>query len=112
MKKWGRKDQLSSEEIDHIACSNTKHAKAYANIKTHKQGWLYRFITSSRQTAIKKLARWVEFQLKDLVRQHPAYLKDAKHFLKFIEDLNENQGPFKENEIVMVCRDIENFYLK
>ena len=109
MKKWGREHQLSSEEIDYIACSNPKHAKAYTNIKTHKQGWPYRFIISPRQTAIEKLARWarlVEFQFKDS-NTNPAYLKDTKHFLKFIKDLNENQGPFKENEIIMVYRDIE-----
>ena len=37
-------------------------------------------------------------------------MKDTKHFLNFIEDLNENQGPFKKDEIIMIGRDIENFY--
>ena len=37
-------------------------------------------------------------------------MKDTKHFLNFIEDLNENQDPFKKDEIIMVSRDIENFY--
>ena len=37
-------------------------------------------------------------------------MKDTKHFLNFIENLNENQGPFKKDEIIMVSRDIGNFY--
>ena len=49
----------------------------------------------------------MEFQPKDLVRQHPAYLKDTKHFLKFIKNLNEDQGPFKENEIIMVWKQFQ-----
>ena len=30
--------------------------------------------------------------------------------MNFIEEINEEQGPFKENEIIMVNRDIKNFY--
>ena len=80
------------------------------NIKACKENWPYRYIISCNQSAIEKLAQWVEFQLKYLPRQHSTYLKDTKHFLKFIEEINEEQGPFKENEIIMVSRDIKNFH--
>ena len=30
--------------------------------------------------------------------------------MNFIEEINEEQGPFKENVIIMVSRDIKNFY--
>ena len=85
-------------------------AKVYANIKTHKDGWPYRYIVLCNQTVIENLARWVEYQLKYLSRKRSTYLKDTKHFLSFIEDQNEKEGPFKLNEITMVCRDISNFY--
>lgn len=110
VKKWDRREQLGSEETEWIACAKTRPAKVYANIKTHKDTWPYRYIISCNNTAIEKLARWVEFHLKSLARQHPTYLKDTKHFLNFIETYNEEQGPFKENELLMVCRDISNFY--
>ena len=56
------------------------------------------------------MAQWVEYQLKNLARQHPAYLKDTKHLLKFIEDLNDQQGPFQKEQVIMISMDIENFY--
>ena len=71
---------------------------------------MYRYIISCRESVIEKLGRWVEFQLKNLARKHQTYLKDIKHFLNFIEDLNQNQGPFKKDEIIMVSGDIGNFY--
>ena len=110
VKKWEREDQIGEVEIDYTNCCDTNHAKAYANIKTHKQGWPYRYIISCRGSAIEKLGRWVECQLKNPAQKHQTYLKDTKHFLNFIEDLNENQGPFKKDEIIMVSRDTENFY--
>ena len=47
---------------------------------------------------------------KNVAQKHQTYLKDTKHFLNFIEDLNENQGPFKKDEVTMISRDTENFY--
>ena len=68
------------------------------------------YIVSCNNSAIEKLAQWVEYQLKGLTRQHPAYLKDTKHLLKFIEDLNDQQGPFQKEQVITISRDIENFY--
>ena len=88
--KWEREEQIGTEEEEYIICGNTKPAKVYANIKTQNT-WLYRYIVSCNNSAIEKLAQWVEYQLKSLAQQHPAYLKDTKHahLLKFIEDLND-----------------------
>ena len=109
-KKWERREQLGTEEVVWISDVRSLPAKVYANIKTHKDGWPYRYIVSWNQTVIENLARWVEYQLKYLSRKHSTYLKDTKHFLSFIEDLNEKEGPFKPNEITVLCRDISNFY--
>ena len=105
-----REEQLGEEEGNWILCSKTRPTKIYANIKAHTENWPYRYIISCNQSVIEKLAQWVEFQLKYLARQHSTYLKDTKHFLNFTEEINEEQGPFKENEIIMVNRDIKNFY--
>ena len=91
--KWEREEQIGTEEAEYIICGNTKPAKVYANIKTHKKTWPYRYIVSCNNSAIEKLAQLVEYQLKSLAAQHPAYLKATKHLLKFIEDLNDQQGP-------------------
>ena len=105
--KWEREQQIGTEEAEYIICGNTKPAKVYANIKTHKKTWPYRYIVSSNNSAIEKLAQWVEYQLKSLARQHPAHLKDMKHLLKFIED---QQGPFQKEQVIMISKDTEDFY--
>ena len=110
VRKWENQEQLGGEEAEWILSSETRPAKACANIKTHKEEWPYRYIKSCNQTAIEKLARWVEYRLKSLSRQHPTYLRDIKHFLYFLEKLNEEQGPYKMNEITMLCRNVSNFY--
>ena len=65
--KWERVEQIGSEEAEYIICGNTKPAKVYANIKTHKKTWPYRYIVSCNNSAIEKLAQWVEYQLKKSV---------------------------------------------
>ena len=108
--KWEREEKIGTEEAEYIICGNTKPAKVYANNKTHKKTWPYRYIVSCNNSAIEKLAQWVEYQLKSLARQNPEYLKDTKHLLKFIEDLNDQQGPLQKEQVIMISRDIENFY--
>ena len=110
LNKWQKEEQLGEEEKNRILCSKTRPTKTYVNIITHKENWPYRYIISCNQSAIEKLTQWIEFQLKYLARHHSTYLKDIKHFLNFIEEINEEQGPFKKNEIIMVSRDIKNIY--
>ena len=64
--KWEREEQIGTEEAEHIICGNTKPARVYANIKTHKKNWPYRYIVSCNNSAIEKQAQWVEYQLKYL----------------------------------------------
>ena len=42
-----------------IVVDDPKPAKLYANVKIHKENWLYRFIMSFRGTATENLARWL-----------------------------------------------------
>ena len=88
---------------------NPKPAKLYANVKTHKTDWPYRFIMSARGTATENLARWLEFQLKPYARMHEANIKDTKSFLLHLEHLNQTTAPFKEGTKLISC-DIVNYY--
>ena len=49
-----------------------KSGKVYANVKTHKENNPYQFIVSTKGNAIENLARWIEYQLKELSKQHTA----------------------------------------
>ena len=108
--KWHSEEQIGEEEKDWIETGGSKAAKIQGNIKTHKLNWPYRYIISCNGTPIENLAKWVEVYLKSLARQHPAYIKDTGHFLQYIEDLNTLKGPFNTDKILLVARDIQNFY--
>ena len=41
VRKWENQEQLGGEEAEWILSSKTKPANAYANIKTHEEGWPY-----------------------------------------------------------------------
>ena len=88
---------------------NLKPAKLYANVKTHKTDWPYRFIMSARGTATENLARWLEFQLKPYARMHEAYIKDTKSFLLHLEHLNQTRVLLKEGT-KLISWDIVNYY--
>ena len=49
--KWERNEVLTSEEANWVRTDNPKPARLYANVKTHKNGWSFRFILSARGSA-------------------------------------------------------------
>ena len=106
---WRKEEVLSEEEEDWVIVNQPKPARIYANIKTHKKNWPYRFILFSRGSATEKLARWVECNLKDVATRHKAYIRDTKSFLLHLEELYENMAPFAPHTR-MISWDIKNFY--
>ena len=54
--KMVHEESIGEEELSWITCSDTRLGKTYANIKTHKDQWPYRYIISSIGTAIENLA--------------------------------------------------------
>ena len=66
-RKWNLRKNIGEEEYEWITQSGLRPGKTYANIKTHKGGWPYRFIISSIGTPIDNLARWIEFPPKALI---------------------------------------------
>ena len=87
-----------------------KSEKVYAKVKTHKEKNPYRFIVSAKGTAIENLARWIEYQLKELSRQNPAYLQDTRHFLSYIDEINKENGPFDKEKLWLISRGIVNYF--
>ena len=108
MEKW--KEELSEGECAWLTPVNSKPGRAYGNIKTHKDNHPYRYIMSANGTAIENLARWIEYYLKDLARKHPAYIKDTREFLSYLQNKNDSEAPFDKTKIWLVSRDIVNYY--
>ena len=107
--EMGREGLLDDEVRSWVTNDNPKPANLYANIKTHKDNWPYRFIMSARNTATENLARWLEIQLKPYAMQHEAYIRDMKSFLLHLEHLNEMTAPFREGT-KLISWDIVNYY--
>ena len=107
-KSW--EHNLTKEKIERINKKEIKSGKVCANVKTHKENNPYRFIVSAKGTAIENLARWNEYQLKELSRQHPAYLQDARHFLSYIDEINKENGPFYKEKLWLISRGIVNYF--
>ena len=82
-KKWQDGDVLSEEITDWVVMNKYKPANLYGNIKTHLEGWPYRFIMSSKGTATENLARWIEYHLKPFAQFHQDYIRDTKSFLLY-----------------------------
>ena len=109
MQKWESNEVLSSEEANWVRIDNPKPARLYANIKTHKNVWPFRFILSARGSATENLARWVECQFKVIATKHKTYIKDTKSFLLYLEDLNKEKAQFPPHAR-MLTWDIVKFY--
>ena len=81
------KGEITQEEVDWVKTVSPKPGYIYANIKTHKKGWPYRFIMSANETAIEYLERWIEWHLKEYAQQHEAYIRDTKALLQYVEGI-------------------------
>ena len=109
VKKWEDKGWISEECSNWVEVDNPKPANLYANVKTHKENWPYRFIMSSRGTATEILAKWLEYQLKPFAKIHDAYIKDTKSFLLYLEHLNSTRAHFREGT-KLISWDVKDFY--
>ena len=71
----------------------------YPNVKTHKENNPHQLIVSGKETAIEKLAGWIEYQLKKLSTQLSAYLQNTRHFLSYIDEINKEHEPFDKEKL-------------
>ena len=80
--KWFNEENIGEEELEWITCSGTRAGKAYANVKTHKVNWPYRYSISSIGTAIENLARWVVIPSKESRKVPSSLYQRHRPFLK------------------------------
>ena len=64
----------------------------------------------AKGTAIDNLAYWIDYQPKELSRQHPPYLLDTRHLLSYIYETNKEHGTFDKEKLWLIRRDIESYY--
>ena len=85
--------------------------------KTHKfdeinhdmsKGFKSRGIIATNGTPTEALQDWLDFKINPAMRKLPSYLKDPKHFIQKITNLNES-GKIAEQTNV-VSADLENMY--
>ena len=103
--KWLGVGDITQDEADWVKTPNAKPGYIYANIKTHKKGWPYRFIMAANGSPIE----YLEWNIKEYAQQHKAYSKDTKALLQHIEQLNNTKAPFSDSSI-LVSWGINFFY--
>ena len=79
----------------------------YGNVKMHKIGSPRRVITSGCNTAIKNLSIFVENVFYDIASALPSRIKDAKHMLDIIDNLNSLDLPLNS---ILVSFDTINMF--
>ena len=106
---WKGKEVLSEDECVWKKAHHPKPATVYANFKTGKPDWQYKFIMSSHGTATEYLARSIELKLKPYAQLHSSYFRDTKSFLQYLERINDTRAPLDEGT-KLNSWDIVNFY--
>lgn len=86
-KRLSRK-QITPELAKWVVNQDAKPGTAFGNIKTHKEGYPLRLITSCRNTAIERISSFSEFYLKPLTEKLPSFIKDTSHLLHKINEIN------------------------
>ena len=65
-------------------------------------------IISGRACPTTQISRFLDFHLRPLVENLPSYIQDTTHFLRHIDDLNQNAS-FPPN-IILVAADVTSLY--
>ena len=92
---------FDDDEAIWLLNTNAEPVTIYANPKTHKDGWSLRHMISSCRTATENVAKWTEVHLKHLVKIHPTYTEDTRHFLEKIEKMNEKYAPLPPSTLLI-----------
>ena len=104
---------LSKEEFEAMIADDKDAAKFYCTFKVHKKHEPMtapppRPIVSGSGSVTENIAAFVDHHIKDISKQHPAYLQDTPDFLRYIEKINS--GPALEPNQILVTWDIVGLY--
>ena len=88
-------------------------AKFYCTFKVHKPHEPMtapppRPIISGSGSATENIAAFVDYDIKDTAKKHPAYLQDTPDFLRYIEKVNQTSK--LEDDQILVTWDVIGLY--
>ena len=79
---------IDHKTLDYLLInSNPKAGRFYLLPKLHKKGCPGRPVVSGCSTSTEKISEFVDFHIKSLVPSIPSYIRDTKHFLQKLNDL-------------------------
>ena len=104
---------ICKDEYEALDPEDKGAARFYEIFKVHKNhppGSIppARPIISGNNSITENLSRYVNFHIQHLVHNIPSYLQDTPHFLRTLENQNQNGEPLK-NEI-LVTIDVSSLY--
>ena len=78
-RKWEKADQIG-EDVFMFAClNNAKSGNITGLIKSHKEGYPLRVVTTGCGTVTENLSAFTEYYLSPLSRENPVYIQDTTH---------------------------------
>ena len=106
-------DILSKEEYTAMLADEKEAAKFYCTFKVHKKHEPMtapppRPIVSGSGSVTENIATFVEYHIKDIAKEHEAYLQDTPDFLRYVEKVNNEQG--LEDDHILVTWDVVGLY--
>ena len=104
---------LSEEEYNAMIADEKDAAKFYCTFKVHKKHEPMtapppRPIVSGSGSVTENIATFVEYHIKDIAKEHEAYLQDTPDFLRYVEKVNNEQG--LEDDHILVTWDVVGLY--
>ena len=126
VQKLKDKGEIFDKVADYLLTGKAEISKFYHILKTHKipieiedpKDWLeehgfpIRSIISSIGSPTEQLGGFVDHFLQPGMKNLPSYLRDTKHTLQVIEDLNEQieNSKVSLDDVALVSLDIVNMY--
>ena len=108
VRKWTKKKTIDDKRQSYLKPTNSSTpVKIYGLIKTHKVDNPASVMTSRCSTAMEKLSIFVETVLFDLANDLPSRIRDTKHMLNIVDELNISNLP---SESILVGFDIFNMF--
>ena len=121
-----QRGEISEKVSEYLQCGQAKMSNFYHLLKTHKiplevndpkdwlleKGFPIRGIISGRDSPTERLSGFVEHFLQPGMTSLPSFLKDTKHVLQIIEDINEkiDLGEVSLDGVGLVTLDVEKMY--
>ena len=119
-------EEIPEKVSEYLQGGQAKMSKFYHLLKTHKipieqqnpkdwlekEGYPIRGIISGRGSPTERLGGLVEHFLQPGMSSLPSFLKDTKHVLQIIEDINEkiDRGEFTLEGVGLITLDVEKMY--